>query len=242
LALIPSLTLVYPYYDNPEMLREHQRVWRALPRAVADRIEVIVVDDASPRWPAVDAFADAGITARLFRIETDIPWNWLEARNIGAHHARADWLLLTDIDHVAPAATLAELLRRLDAGAISPRHFYTLDRVSAPGMTPYKPHPDSYLMPRDLFWRAGGYDEFFAGHYGTSGIARRRFETAGTRGHLIGLPLVRYGRAVVADANTTTLPRKDRATQVALKRLWAEKQASGDTAPLHFRQPYHRVR
>ncbi len=54
-------------------------------------------------------------------------------------------------------------------GDLNRAHAYTFARVNAPALDPYKPHPNSWAMTRDLFWYAGGYDEALAGNYGTDG-------------------------------------------------------------------------
>src|SRR6185436_13220201 len=122
-------------------------------------LKVIVVDDGSPSKPLALP-DDLPCAIRGFRIERDVPWNWLAARNIGAHHAQDGWLLLTDMDHEVPMATLrAVIWSRHDAAVI-----YAFSRREHTGEL-LSPHSASFLMHRDLFWRIGGYDERLSGHY-----------------------------------------------------------------------------
>ncbi len=51
-----------------------------------------------------------------------------------------------------------------------------MSRVDAPNLTPYKPHPNTWLLTTDLFYRIGGYDERFSGFYGTDGEFRNRVQ------------------------------------------------------------------
>ena len=47
-----NVTLVMAYYENPAMLRRQFANIRALPDNLKYLLRVIIVDDASPQWPA----------------------------------------------------------------------------------------------------------------------------------------------------------------------------------------------
>jgi len=90
------------------------------------------------------------------------------------HHAHPGWCLLTDMDHMVPADTLAHLVIR----AHDPAAIYRLSRRESTGELIH-PHPNSMLMTREKFWNVGGYDEALSGFYGTDGDWRRRCAAAG---------------------------------------------------------------
>ena len=71
--------------------------------------------------------------------------------------ATTEWALMTDIDHLLPEETLRSLLTR----DLDPREVYRLARVDAPDLTPYKIHPNTWLMTRAMYDSIGGYDERF---------------------------------------------------------------------------------
>lgn len=212
------LSLIMPYYENPGMLALQMREWAGWSRKAKAQIEIIIVDDGSPDPAASVPFpCVAGRLPELsiYRIAEDRPWHQHAARNLGAHVAQSPWLLLTDMDHVLTAHQADALLKRL--GKLDPGTAYFLHRIEAStglptmasdGLTP-KPHPNSFVMTRDLYWEAGGYDEDFCGIYGTDGLFKSRLFQLAEQGFLKHVALTRYWREIVADASTTTLQRKE---------------------------------
>jgi len=165
-----DITLVLPYYDNQQFLRQQVGWWTTVPASLRAYLNAIIVDDGS-QLPAVDVLMrlDFPFPIRLFRIEEDIRWNWLAARNIGFQHAANGWVLVTDMDHVAPVTTLEALVY----GQHNPKIIYSLSRIEHTGEV-ITPHSASFFMTREMFWKVGGYDETLSGHYGTDGDWRRR--------------------------------------------------------------------
>jgi hypothetical protein len=231
------ITLILTYYDNPGMLEQHWMALRELPSKLRHEINVIVVDDGSPRWPA-EIVGHEGVvrSARLFRVDVDVRWNQDACRNIGMHQTATKWNLLTDIDHLVPADTWAVLLSK----PLDPDTIYKFARREPDG-TPYKPHPNSWLLTREVYWKAGGYDERFAGWYGTDGDFRNRVALVGPIVQLKE-PLIRVGREHVADASTTTYERKTLADRTNIDRIKKEREAEGpDWMPKTMSFPYHEV-
>ena len=164
-----TVTFIYPYYDNAKFFRKQIAWWLEYPRDILEHVRVIVVDDGSPRFPALEVLQDmapnaAGLRLRLFTIEVDVRWNWLAARNIGAHHASDGWLMLTDMDHVCPFP----VAHRLQTLAHASTYIYRFSRHDyiegdVPSIVPIHSHPNSLFMTREMYWRVGGYDEALSG-------------------------------------------------------------------------------
>src|SRR6218665_2501818 len=132
-----SISLCMPYYMNPGMLAEHYRQWAAWPDAVKRRVEVVLVDDASPSGPALDVERPADLPAiSIYRVAVDIPWHQDGARNLSAHVAAGRWLVLTDMDHMLRADDAVRLLDHIDSGRIDDGHIYTLGRRKASNRRP----------------------------------------------------------------------------------------------------------
>lgn len=223
------VTLVLPYYQCREFFARQVAFWRDWSDDVRPHVSVVVVDDGSPE-PAVLP-PDLPVDVRLFRIDVNVPWNWLSARNIGAHHAETQWLLLTDMDHVVPPETM----RTAVYGALDPSVVYGFSRQEHTGAA-IGSHSASFLMARSMFWTIGGYDERLAGVYGTDGIYRKRL-MAKAPVRILADPLVR--NEYVSDSSVTDYERKTPAMREARRRRFASVPAGSKPSVLSF--PYHEV-
>ena len=209
----PLISLVFAYYENPSMLELQWREIAKYPASLKRKIEVIVVDDGSPTRPASEVARPRNLPGHsIFQIDRDVRWNQDAARNIGAHEARSPWLLLTDIDHVVPKETLDRLVR-MDRNASV---FYSFSRVKFAREDPQEPHPNSYFMPKNLYWTIGGHDEDFAGIYGKDFLFRKRAQRHFREVVLHDAPIARVGSVTVSDAGTRTISRRNSLRQ----RVW----------------------
>lgn len=208
-----EISLVFAYYDNPQMLALQWYQISQYESRVRDHLEVIVVDDASPHSAAADVMRPEPLPrVSVYRVEKDVRWNQDAARNIGAHEARSRWLLLTDIDHVVPAETLRALIDMEK----DPSVFYTFGRIKLDGGGIREPHPNSYFLSKELYWSIGGHDEDFAGIYGKDFLFRTRALKKSREVALPGLPLARVGSTLIPDAGTTGISRANSLSQ----RVW----------------------
>ena len=200
----PRISLVFPYYDNPQMLRFQLGVIAQYSLEVLSGCEVVVVDDCSPTFPARPVVQEFDLpNLRLFRVGVDRPWNQDAARNIGAYESRGDYLLLTDIDHVIPGETLRELAAVDDQNRV-----YTLARKAHFSDTVIPSHVNSYFMARSLYWSIGGYDEDFWGTYGSDSLFRRRIHKSAPIVELSAARLELVTRGSISDAKNISLSRK----------------------------------
>jgi hypothetical protein len=212
-----EITIVIPYYDNPTMLEMQLKQIRDYYATVRAYIELIVVDDGSPRWPAKPV-TDPEVPFRLYRCLVDVRWNWVFCRNLAASVAKYRWLLMTDIDHLIPNTTILNLIYH----RYNINKAYRFQRVSAPSMLPYKPHPNTWFMHKGLFDAVGGYDERFSGWYGSDADFRRRITTKAGDPVTLEDVVIRIPRDLVPDASTTTYKRKTPEDRQNVARIKAE--------------------
>jgi hypothetical protein len=230
------ITLVVPFYRNVGMLARQIAEWEQYPPG----LDVLLVDDGSPETAStiVRQHASAQLLQRLrvLRIKVDVPWNRGEARNLGTAQANTDWLIHVDIDHVLPHTAAHALM---DYGPDA-RYWYRFPRWrkgradetrrkdKLPEDCPFgriHEHVDSYLITRELYTRAGGYDLRFSGCLGGGSDFLKRLSAIAPP---VMLPddicLHVYTRTEIADASdwclsrdTSEGKRRARAKQVALR-------------------------
>jgi len=186
-------TLVYTYYNNPNMLAWQIANWRAY----TVPFKLIIVDDGSQRFPLASVWQDCGLDARLFCVDKDIPWNQDGARNLAMKHCETEWALLTDMDHVlSPTDAVTIATMSMDTG-----HYYTPRRVDMEGAE-VKRHPNSFLIECDTFWKTGGYDEDFCGWYSGDILFKRNRDSVATEVKTDAFDLIVCHESRIFDANT----------------------------------------
>ena len=222
------VTFIVPYYENPDFLKHQLAWWSTYPAWLREHLSAIVIDDGSPapaKLPETLPFP-----VRLFRIEQDVRWNWLAARNIGFHHAPEGWCLVTDIDHVIPESTATSaVFGKHDSDVI-----YAFSRIEHTG-EPLGVHPNSWFLTKSMFWKVGGYDETMSGFYGSDGDWRRRL-AATAQIHILSDRLIRH--EYQGDSSTTRYLRKQ-PEDAAIKKIVAARGKNWKPKTLSF--PYHEV-
>ncbi len=226
----PVLSIIIPYYNHPHFLRIQADVWGLYDNWVAQRTEIIIVDDGSERpinqVPGIRFPANA----RLFRIPEDILWNEKGARNLGAHVASGEWLLHMDFDHWLSNASV----RALVAMDKDPDKYYRFRRIDTGKVV--KTHSETHMVRRDKFFEAGAYDESYSGMY--SAEPYQKYVTGLTKigcrlQHLDNIRLYRESGGIYGDAACPG----DRATLLKQETmLTPEQQAKreGMTGMLRF--------
>lgn len=161
-------TLVFLYYDNPQMLRAQLRCWSSYKKAFKRTPTIVLVDDGSPQTRAHEIVAQVGcgIPIKVFRIHEDIRWNFAGARNLGCMNANG-WIYSSDIDTILTRDD-ARLL--FEADALESDSFYMPVRVWLPNLNVGRPGFVNLLFHKSKFLEIGGYDEDYSGHYGREEI------------------------------------------------------------------------
>lgn len=159
-----NVTLIQTYYNEPEDLQRCIDQWNK----ITSEIEIIIVDDGSEKYPAIDVIAKNkirdNILFSLYRVTEDIGFNSHGARNLAAKFAEGDWLLFVDIDHTINPEDVDKLINDT---YLEPYSWYKFQ-------TCYYSDPENkdltlnqYVIDPKLYWDAGGYNESYVRyHYG----------------------------------------------------------------------------
>jgi glycosyltransferase involved in cell wall biosynthesis len=166
------LSVVVPVLNSHEIVRRQILHWKRMP--VPDDVEVIYMDDGSD--PPI---VDPGVPwLRIVPTHDTRPWTWAVARNAGARLAQAPYVLMTDIDYIIPREAIEAALAfdgdylgfRREMGVLLEDGTVTqdMDTLLSYGLLPERartrgvqlpPHPNNFVIRRDLFFAMGGYPE-----------------------------------------------------------------------------------
>lgn len=220
--------MIYPYYENPQMLERQVENWNRYAGDLRDHVRIIVVDDGSKKYPAKPIMEKLNFPKRLFRVLEDIPWNQHGARNLGANRACLDdenyWLYMSDMDVMLTAETAYDLFTR----ELDPKFHYTFERAFLPDLSRRKVHCNTFLVKHSIYWAVGGYDEDYCGAYGGDGPFLRQMANLAPNRHLGDVLLYGVETDVVPDANTTSLSRKDGEYGAKYRATFDAKRRTGD--------------
>lgn len=249
------ITMIVPYYRQPRMLEKQLETWAGYPDHIGKDLEILVVDDCSPE-PAVNVILPMiGRTTpkiRLYRVLEDIPWNRSMARNLGSREADTPWLLHVDTDHLLFAKAADALVHQYKS--FNPKHWYkfrrfrvgkaddTRNKDALPRDARYgeiKPHVDSFLCTKALYWKVGGYDPDYAGCLGGGGAFLRQLKVAGKESMApADIALHVCTRDVAPDSSIHTLNRD---TSEYARRRRIKERAGNVKVTDPIRYPWERV-
>jgi hypothetical protein len=253
----PLITMIVPYYRQPNMLHKQLTTWLQYNPEVLKAFKFIIVDDCSPE-PAETQFI--GVQAlmadiSLYRIDKDVPWNRGMARNLGTKEATTPWVLHVDTDHVLSPQNAENLLTTIHSmrGAVPKWFRFSRRRIGAADETRKKdkvdpkatdvkihPHIDSYLTTPEAYWAAGGYNEDFSGVLGGgSPFLKEMVKTHGEPPVLEGAELHVHTRHSVPDSSEHTLSRDPLAFQARKRDIMVKRGTLRGHDPI--RLPWHKV-
>ena len=171
----PRLTLGYTYFQDRHYLEQQLEIWKHYPSF----IDIFLVDDGSETDKALDIIQetgweipDYGPTFQLWRCTRNLGFNSHGCRNLIAKYALSDYIAFFDIDMQISVETAGRLMVKKYNKRNLYRHELWIKHDQR--YKPFPGHLNSFLIHKDLYWEAGGYDESFTGHhYGDREFIRR---------------------------------------------------------------------
>lgn len=161
----PTISLIVACYGQRQMMSVFYDSVFAWHRAVRAEVELIVVDDCGD--PKQTIPNDMGLWGhQLLRVEKNIPWNQMGARNLGLHVARGEWVLMLDPDCTIRRLVMMNLLLETRHGSGKAVRLLGLSCGGKVDMT----SPNMWFGPKRVFDDVGGYDEDYAGNKGWSDV------------------------------------------------------------------------
>ena len=160
-------TVITTYYEEPFFLKKFIKT-----HADAN-YDVIVVDDGSKITPAINIFNSMHFgKIKLFRAVEDLGFNSHGCRNLAMQQSKTQWNILVDIDYQINS------INKLLIGVLNKEVLYAFPvenfKTELPPTGYHRKSINDFVVTKDLFWRAGGYDtEFTGAHYGDRLFIRR---------------------------------------------------------------------
>ena len=154
-----TITLIHTYYNDSDFLRRAIEHWNRYTVPVS----IILIDDGSQKYPAIDTVKNYRINKRfsLYALDEDLGFNSHGCRNLGAAVAKTDWILFLDIDHFLEVEDLEKLYNmNLDNNywySFTTRHRDFVMSTDKPSNT--------FMCTKNMYEQGGGYDEFYTPHH-----------------------------------------------------------------------------
>ena len=169
-----KLSCIMPFLNSHEIVRRQILHFHRM--EIPDEVEIIFMDDGSD--PPI-VIPQPPKNFRLIPTNDFRPWTSSIARNTGAKLAEGEYLLLTDGDYILTQQALEHCLEyrgdrlgfRRQFGVLDEDGRFTQDKATlmAWGLPEYRfhsrkglyfsPHPNNFVMRKQLFFDMGGYNE-----------------------------------------------------------------------------------
>lgn len=150
-----TFTIVIPAYDNDNALFQ---LLCSLERSKAEFNVIVILDG----YKSVINYTVFDLNLSVYHIKNDIPWNQPQAKNLGAHFIKTEWIYFIDID-LTPTI---ESLLWINKSLLYVKSIYFPSRIINGTNEKIDDAKGSYLISRYSHKKISGFDERFCGTYG----------------------------------------------------------------------------
>ncbi len=199
-----QLSIIVSILNSHEIVRRNNLHYGKMD--IPNDVEILFIDDGSE--PPIES------PYVVHRTNDKRPWTWALGRNQGARMAKGKYLLMTDLDYIITLSVIHDARDfrgdrmgfKREFGVLDENGNFTQDvptlleygllpaRIPAKGVK-MPPHPNNFVIRKDLFWEMGGYLENRIGRDYPQGEDRYFKKT--------WLRFVKAGKAVGADYRPT---------------------------------------
>lgn len=168
-----QLSIIVPVLNSHEIVRRQLLHYKAM--NLPDDVEIIFMDDGS-NPPIIDSIGVKNL--RIVPTNDTREWTWAVARNSGAKIAQGKYFLMTDLDYILPRNAIEDARNFTGDKMRFKRQFGVLledgsftqdlevlkqyglsqDRINDRGVH-LPPHPNNFVMKKEVYWAMGGYVE-----------------------------------------------------------------------------------
>lgn len=177
-----NVSVIIPFLDSDEIVRRLIKYWGRM--TLPNDIEFIIMDDGSekplrhPDFGLLDLITRLGLNLEIYETHEYRPWTSSIARNRGAAIAKGRNLFMVDGDYIIPEKALLDartftgnkmhMIREFGVLDENGRFSQERDVLLAWGLLPDRyarrgvkipPHPNAFVMNKEVFLEIGGYDE-----------------------------------------------------------------------------------
>lgn len=170
-------SVVMPYYKARTLLEWQLTLWSSYPEEIRKNLFFIIVDDGSPVDKAKDVLLENigrikadSLNIELYEVLIDKIWNSEGASNLGIQQVQTDRFIRIDFDYHFPTESMEKILNI----PLDKDEWYNFKVVKHGTHEELMSHVNTYFMMKETFWKSGGYDEDFCGHYGWTDLLLER--------------------------------------------------------------------
>lgn len=167
-----TITINLSYYNQPiETIVRHIDNWKKYPEDIKKNFTFFIIDDCS-KVPLVELLSDydfEDLDLHIYRVLEDLYCNIAGVRNLGASECKTDYMVILDMDTVIDSKMANSLVELIAKQPNNENKVFKFNRKVSDNNKHEKHnqmHPAICLIRKDDYWKIGGCEEDFVGHYG----------------------------------------------------------------------------